>query len=226
MGGCDIRAFARAVRVVRHGDRARRAGAWTGPLGTFADLPAPPALRGRHNIQNALAASAAAMIWALRPIRWRRGLLSFPGLAHRPGADRHAGRTLFINDSKATNADSTVNALRRSRAASIGFWAASERRRHYLAEDLLSAYREGLPDRCGADEFKRTLDGAVPVEMSGTLDVAVASAARDAAASPAAQPVVLLSPACASYDQFKNFEVRGEAFRTLVAALPGVTLKR
>ena len=71
-----------------------------------------------------------------------------------------------------------------------------------------------------APAFARTLDGKAPYDMSGTLDVAVASAAADAAASSAAAPVVLLSPACASYDQFKDFEQRGDVFRSLVSKLP------
>ncbi|PZQ81107.1 MAG: UDP-N-acetylmuramoyl-L-alanine--D-glutamate ligase, partial [Ancylobacter novellus] len=69
-------------------------------------------------------------------------------------------------------------------------------------------------------EFAATLGEAVAFERSGTLDVAVASAARDAAASGLAHPVVLLSPACASFDQFRNFEVRGDAFRERVKILP------
>ena len=68
-----------------------------------------------------------------------------------------------------------------------------------------------------SEEFAATLGGALPFERSGTLDVALASAARDAALSAAAEPVVLLSPACASYDQFANFEARGDRFRALVA---------
>ena len=73
-----------------------------------------------------------------------------------------------------------------------------------------------------ADEFAATLGNDVPHEINGTLDKAVAAAARDAEASPSREPVVLLSPACASFDQYRNFEVRGEAFRELVRALPGV----
>ena len=75
------------------------------------------------------------------------------------------------------------------------------------------------------EDFAATLEGKVDFRRSDTLDAAVAEAARDAAASNGAEPVVLLSPACASYDQFKNFEVRGDAFRALVAALPGITMK-
>ena len=70
-----------------------------------------------------------------------------------------------------------------------------------------------------------TLDGEVSYERCGTLDAAVASAARDAAWSEAPEPVVLLSPACASYDQYRNFELRGDHFRELVRALPGVEMR-
>jgi UDP-N-acetylmuramoylalanine--D-glutamate ligase len=71
-----------------------------------------------------------------------------------------------------------------------------------------------------SDDFAATLDGKVPFERCGTLDVAVARAAKDAAASAGKEPVVLLSPACASYDQFRSFEHRGDVFRDLVRALP------
>ena len=77
-------------------------------------------------------------------------------------------------------------------------------------------------DLDAADEFAATLGTQAPHEISETLDVAVANAARDAEASGLADPVVLLSPACASFDQYRNFEIRGAAFRDLVTALPGV----
>jgi UDP-N-acetylmuramoylalanine--D-glutamate ligase len=72
-----------------------------------------------------------------------------------------------------------------------------------------------------ADEFAATLQGRVPVVRAGTIDRAVGLASEDATASAEAEPVVLLSPACASFDQFRNFEERGEAFRRAVQALPG-----
>lgn len=199
---------------------------WTGPLGTFADLADAGALRGRHNIQNALAASATAMILGVAPQQVAAALATFPGLAHRLEQIGHVGRALFVNDSKATNADSTVNAL----AAFEGgiHWILGGRAK----EGGISTLKPYFPRVAkayligeAADGFAATLEGAVAWERCGTLDAAVAAAARDAAASDAAEPVVLLSPACASYDQFRNFEVRGDAFRSLVAALPGVRLR-
>ncbi|MBS0270109.1 MAG: UDP-N-acetylmuramoyl-L-alanine--D-glutamate ligase, partial [Proteobacteria bacterium] len=76
-----------------------------------------------------------------------------------------------------------------------------------------------------ADEFAQTLEGKVPFVRSGTLDEALWAASGDAQSSDGAEPVVLLSPACASYDQFRNFEVRGESFRGLVASLPGIAMR-
>ena len=76
------------------------------------------------------------------------------------------------------------------------------------------------------EEFAATLDGKVAFERCVTLQAATFAAARDAAAAGVREPVVLLSPACASFDQFRNFEVRGDAFRALVAALPGMAMKR
>jgi UDP-N-acetylmuramoylalanine--D-glutamate ligase len=196
---------------------------WTGPLGTFADLSEARALRGRHNIQNALAASAAAMIVGVQPAQVADGLRTFPGLAHRLEMIGTQGRTLFVNDSKATNADSTENAL----AAFDGgiYWILGGKPKDGGITSLQSyfprvakAYLIGQ----AAPEFAETLRDRVPFELSVTLDAAVASASRDAAQSPHPQPVVLLSPACASYDQFPNFEVRGEAFRKLIAGLEGV----
>jgi UDP-N-acetylmuramoylalanine--D-glutamate ligase len=75
------------------------------------------------------------------------------------------------------------------------------------------------------EQFAATLDGVVPFARCETLDRAVAEAAQDAARSHAKEPVVLLSPACASYDQYPNFEVRGDHFRELVRALPGVEMR-
>jgi UDP-N-acetylmuramoylalanine--D-glutamate ligase len=199
---------------------------WTGPLGAFADLVGIGSLRGRHNLQNALAASAACMIAGVSAADVAAALTTFPGLPHRLEEIGRLGRTLFINDSKATNADSAATAL----AAFPGdiHWIIGGKPKEGGIESLASyfpriakAYLIGE----ASDEFARTLEGKAAYDRCGTLDAAVAAATRDAASGAAADPVVLLSPACASYDQFKNFEVRGDAFRALVAALPGIQLR-
>src|SRR5262249_11972656 len=93
---------------------------------------------------------------------------------------------------------------------------------HFHSGKIKNAYLIG---KC-APEFAVTLKKyGVPYDISGILDVALHNAVRDAATSSATEPVVLLSPACASYDQYKSFEQRGDHFRTLAAALPGFTKK-
>jgi UDP-N-acetylmuramoylalanine--D-glutamate ligase len=179
-------------------------------------------LRGLHNAQNAACASACAQALGVSREVLQDGLRSFPGLAHRMEQVGRLGDVLFVNDSKGTNADAAAHAL--SSFADI-FWIAGGKPKAggitSLAEffpRIRKAYLIGE----AAQEFAGTLGTRVPHEMSETLDVAVASAARDAQASGLAEPVVLLSPACASFDQYRNFEIRGAKFRDLVNALPGV----
>ena len=188
-----------------------------------ADLAGIATLRGRHNAQNAAAAIAVALALKIPSETIRRGLISFPGLPHRLEDIGQVGRVLFINDSKATNADSADKAL----ASLPGdvFWILGGKAK----EGGIAALAGFFPKIAKAyligeatEDFARTLDGKVAYEKCGTLDRAVELAARDASASAAARPVVLLSPACASYDQYPNFEVRGDRFRTLVRALPGM----
>ena len=228
----------------------------------LGDLKGISTLRGAHNAQNALAAVAAVReCLALRrqstAIDWQGGLASFGGLPHRMEEVGRLGRVLFVNDSKATNANSTEKALL-SFPRDV-FWILGGKPKEGGIEPL-RPYFEGIVRAYligeASDEFSKTLDGDTAIIPCGTLDVAVARAAADAAAyargeamllynvqgalgvgtrvpgigphpsaSKAAEPVVLLSPACASYDQFKNFEVRGDAFRGLVAALPGIELR-
>jgi len=198
-----------------------------GALGAFADLAGVGALRGRHNMQNALAASACALELGLSAGEVRPALRTFPGLPHRLEEIGRLGRTLFINDSKATNADSTATAL----TAFEGdvFWILGGRAKEGGIVDLAPLFariaRAYLIGEA-SEAFAATLSGKVAFERCGTLAVALARAARDAAASTAVEPVVLLSPACASYDQYPNFEVRGDHFRALVAALPGIKLRQ
>ncbi len=179
-------------------------------------------LRGQHNAQNALAAVAACLRVGLDLGEIQSGLESFPGLAHRMEQVGKKDNVLFVNDSKATNADAAAPAL--SSFPRI-YWIAGglpkeggiEPLRSYFPR-IAKAYLIGE----AAPGFSATLGEAVPYEISGTLAAAVAHAAHDAALDESGEAVVLLSPACASFDQFKNFEIRGEAFRQAVHAIEGV----
>ncbi len=188
-----------------------------------ASLAGIGALRGTHNAQNAAAAVAVARACDLDQATIVKGLKNFPGLSHRMEEVGRRGRVLFVNDSKATNADAAAKAL--ASFAPI-YWIAGGRPKEGGITPLTDFFpriaKAYLIGEAAAD-FAATLGTAVPHEMSGTLDAAVAAAAADAARDKAAEPVVLLSPACASYDQFKNFERRGDAFRALVLQLDGIT---
>lgn len=184
------------------------------------------ALRGAHNAQNAAFAAAAAWECGLSDDEIAEGLLSFPGLPHRMEEVGRIERALFINDSKATNADAAEKAL--ASFADI-YWIIGGKAKEGGIEPLRPYFpriRKAYLIGQASDDFARTLDGVVPCERSETLDVATTQAALDALKSDAEEPVVLLSPACASYDQFANFEVRGDAFRALVHGLPAVIAAR
>ena len=188
----------------------------------IAELGGIGSLRGLHNAQNAACAAAAALALGVQPAAIQAGMRSFPGLAHRMEEVGRRDAVLFVNDSKATNVDSAAQALA---CFSDIFWIAGGKPKTGGIESLRSFFpriRKAYLIGEAADEFAATLADDVPHEINGTLDKAVAAAARDAAASAASEPVVLLSPACASFDQYRNFEIRGTAFRDLVRALPGV----
>jgi UDP-N-acetylmuramoylalanine--D-glutamate ligase len=193
-----------------------------GRFNRVATLEDIGSLRGQHNAQNALAAIAACMKVGLSLREIQSGLDSFPGLAHRMEQVGRRKHVLFVNDSKATNADAAAPAL-----SSFGriYWIAGGLPKEGGIESLRSffpriakAYLIGE----AAPGFSATLGETVPYEISGTLEAAVEHAAEDAARDEAEEAVVLLSPACASFDQFKNFEVRGEAFRAAVNAIEGL----
>jgi len=129
---------------------------------------------------------------------------------------------LFVNDSKATNADAAARALA---SFSDIFWIAGGKAKSGGIASLSGFFpriRKAYLIGEAAGEFAATLNGHVVHEVVETLDRAVEQAARDAAAADTKEPVVLLSPACASFDQYPNFEVRGARFRDLVRALEGV----
>ena len=184
------------------------------------DMAGAARLPGAHNWQNAALAYGAVRPFISDTKAIAAAIASFPGLAHRMEDVGHIGKAAFINDSKATNADATARALA---VYPDIFWIAGGKPKDGGIESLAEFFprvRKAYLIGEAAPAFARTLDGKAPYDMSGTLELAVASAAADAAASSAAAPVVLLSPACASYDQFKDFEQRGDVFRTLVSKLP------
>lgn len=177
-----------------------------------ADLREAPALMGAHNHQNACAAWAAARALGVGPRAIGEALGSFPGLAHRMERLGHAGGVLVVNDSKATNAEAAGRALA---AFDRVRWIAGGRAKEGgiaglapLFERVARAYLIGE----AAEGFAGEL-GDTPHALCGDLETALARALAEA------QPgeVVLLSPAAASFDQFRDFEARGEAFRALVA---------
>jgi len=179
-------------------------------------------LRGVHNAQNAACATAAALALGLSSSAIQLGLRSFPGLAHRMEQVARKGNALFVNDSKATNADAAARALA---SFSDIFWIAGGKAKTGGITSLAGYFpriRKAYLIGEAAGEFAETLGEHAPHVIAGTLERAVEMAAHDAGASGLGEPVVLLSPACASFDQYRNFEVRGTAFRNLVRALPGV----
>ncbi|HET7383442.1 MAG TPA: UDP-N-acetylmuramoyl-L-alanine--D-glutamate ligase [Pseudolabrys sp.] len=195
----------------------------SGNAHVVAELAGIGSLRGIHNAQNAACAVATCVALGVDPAAIQKGLTSFPGLAHRMQQVGRKGNVLFVNDSKATNADSAAKAL-----ASFHdiFWIAGGKPKTggivSLAEffpRIRKAYLIGE----AAKEFAGTLEGKVPYETNGILAAAIDAATRDAGASGLKEPVVLLSPACASFDQYPNFEVRGKAFIDTVLAIRGVS---
>lgn len=183
-----------------------------------ADLLRARSLPGRHNWQNAAAAYAAARAIGISVHDAVEGLMSFPGLAHRMETVGKIGKVRFVNDSKATNADAARQAMS---SYPKFYWIAGGVAKAGGIDELkdlfpriATAYLIGE----AAKPFATTLAGKAEVKMSGTLEKAVQQAYADAAAS-GEDAVVLLSPACASFDQFSDFEARGEAFRAAVNGL-------
>lgn len=199
--------------------RDRREGRLVAEIG----LHGMPALKGRHNWQNACMAYGAATALGVAPQTIAAAMASFPGLAHRMQQVGRVGAIPFINDSKATNADAAEKAL--SSFETIYWIAGGIAKSGGIAslKPLFSRVARAYLIGQAAKDFAGTL-GSVPHEDCGTLEKAVAAALRDAQADGTPGAVVLLSPACASFDQYPNFEVRGDAFVQAVARLPGVQM--
>ncbi|MGF1609756.1 MAG: UDP-N-acetylmuramoyl-L-alanine--D-glutamate ligase [Kiloniellales bacterium] len=185
------------------------------------DLREVPSLPGTHNWQNAAAAFAACQAAGVAPPVIADCLRSFPGLAHSQELIAVIDGVRYVNDSKATNPDAAAKALACYQAI---YWIAGGRAKEGgLAdlEPLLGRIAHAFLIGEAAPALARLLEGKVPYTLSGNLKTAVPQAQARAKEDGRADAMVLLSPACASFDQYPNFEVRGEAFRVLVAALPG-----
>ena len=177
------------------------------------------ALPGRHNQQNAAAAYAACRALGLEPADILAAMDTFPGLPHRLETIGTLEGVRFINDSKATNAQAAEQALR---AFPDSWWIVGGRPKEDGIDDLVplfSGIKKAYLIGESTEAFARVLTGKLEHEKCRTLDVAVEAAFRDAKASGLPGAVVLFSPACASFDQFKDFEQRGEAFRQQAAKL-------
>ncbi len=185
-----------------------------------ADLLRARSLPGRHNWQNAAAAYAAARGLGISASEAAEGLMTFPGLAHRMETVAMLGRVRMVNDSKATNADAARQAL--SSYPSVRWIAGGVPKAGGIDSltDLFPRVAKAYLIGDAANEFAGTLDGQAPVQMCGTIRNAVEAAYADAAAS-GEDEVVLLSPACASFDQYPDFEARGDDFRAIVQGLAG-----
>lgn len=181
------------------------------------DLRGIAGLPGAHNHQNACAAYAACRSLGVAPRLIEQAFHSFAGLPHRSQLIREIGGVRFINDSKATNVDSAAKALQafpriRWIAGGLGKEGGIDFLKPFLSP-VVKAYLIGHSGR----DFALQLPADMPHEIAGTMEAAVAHAAAEAEPGD----VVLLAPAAASFDQYPNFEKRGEHFAALVAALPG-----
>ena len=186
------------------------------------DLREAPALPGPHNGQNVACAWAAARAAGVSEDRLAAAIRSFPGLAHRLQLVGTIGGVRFVNDSKGTNPDAAAKALA---SYDTIYWIAGGRPKEGgldAVDPYLPRVRRAFLIGEGAPKFAAHLDGRVPHQRSTDLDAAVEAAYRAARDDGAADAVVLLSPACASFDQFANFEARGEAF---VASVKGLQVR-
>ncbi len=191
----------------------------SGKSGEAGAVDQIPTLRGAHNRQNAAAALAACSILGVAPSVSIKAMERFKGLPHRSETIARLDGVSFVNDSKATNVDAAARALT---AFDNIFWIAGGRAKQDGAaplKTLMSRVQRTYLIGDAAEDFERALGAAVASVQCGNLAVAVAAATRDALEfrrRTGEEAVVLLSPACASQDQFKNFEDRGETFRRLV----------
>jgi UDP-N-acetylmuramoylalanine--D-glutamate ligase len=202
------------VREARNGDAGDHSFTQD-PVGHLARQPEWPALQGPHNAADAAASVMAAHALGVPDEAIAEGLRTFAGLPHRMERVSERDGILFVNDSKATNPDSTAPALAAYPAVHWIVGGLPKTDELGPCEAQLDHVRAAYTIGEAGPMFARLLEGKVPVKQCELLVQAVECAARAAVAGE----VVLLSPACASFDQFRDYEARGEAFRAAVEAL-------
>jgi len=179
----------------------------------LSDIP----LAGAHNVENVLAAVAATRLAGAEPSAIARGVRSFAGVEHRLEFVAEIGGVRFYNDSKATNVDATLKALDAFPGRILIILGGKDKGSDYTV--LQTPLREkailALLIGAAGDKIEKQIAGSVAIEQAGTLERAVETAAHAARAGD----VVLLAPACASFDQFQNYEHRGRVFKELVHQL-------
>jgi UDP-N-acetylmuramoylalanine--D-glutamate ligase len=194
-----------------------REGVKAEPILPVAEIP----LRGAHNVENVLAAVCAARLAGVAAESIRASVASFKAVEHRLEFVAEVRGVAFYNDSKATNVDATKKALEAFPGGVHLILGGKDKDSDYTAlSDLLRArckvvYTIGS----AAEKIERHLAGVVKIVSAGTLDAAVRTAAQDAVAGD----VVLLAPACSSFDQFENYEQRGRVFKEIVTQLFAVS---
>ncbi len=174
-------------------------------------------LRGEHNVENVLAAAAATFLAGASPAAIAEGVRTFAGVEHRLEFVAEIGGAAYYNDSKATNVDATLKAIDAFEGNLIIILGGKEKGGDFVAlrEPLHRRAKLALVIGKAAEKISAQIAGAVPVEAAGTIERAVHIAHEQARPGD----VVLLAPACASFDQFENYEHRGRVFKELVRAL-------
>jgi len=202
-----------------------RAGMLVDADGYRVDFSDVPTLPGDHNAQNAACAWAACRWLRISREEIVKGLKSYLGLPHRQERVAALGKVIYVNDSKATNADATARALSSYRNI---YWIIGGQAKEGGVAPLAPWFeriRHAFLIGEATDLFARQLDGKVAFDRCGdlqsALDAAHALAQHEAAKKNGGPSVVLLSPACASWDQWKSYEHRGDAFRAMARSLPG-----
>ncbi len=192
-----------------------REGAKAEPVMPVAEIP----LRGAHNVENVLGAVCTARLAGIPAESIRTSVASFKAVEHRLEFVAAIRGVVFYNDSKATNVDATKKALEAFPGRVHVILGGKDKDSDYaeLADLIRARVKNVYTIGSAAEKIERQLAGAAKIVQAGTLDAAVRAAAKDAGAGD----VVLLAPACSSFDQFENYEHRGRVFKELVKQLAG-----